>query len=91
MCTTPNAFTNQTNQIQFEKLGWNNKVGNYNPAKVGSFMLALTGSIIDLDGFWEGKALVPPLHMFFVSSVVKPQARVWFSRLRESAVGVLLL
>ncbi len=33
---------NQTNQIQFEKLGGNNKVGNYNPAKVGNFMLALT-------------------------------------------------
>jgi hypothetical protein len=33
---------NQTNQIQFEKLRGNNKVGNYNPAKVGSFRLALT-------------------------------------------------
>ncbi|MCI0616782.1 hypothetical protein L0244_27710, partial [bacterium] len=33
---------NQTNQIQFEKLRGNNKVGNYNPAKVGSFMPALT-------------------------------------------------
>ena len=33
---------NQMNQIQFEKLGGNNKVGNYNPAKVGNFMLALT-------------------------------------------------
>jgi hypothetical protein len=33
---------NQTNQIQFEQLGGNNKVGNYNPAKVGSFMPALT-------------------------------------------------
>jgi hypothetical protein len=33
---------NQTNQIQFEKLRGNNKVGNYNPAKVGNFMPALT-------------------------------------------------
>jgi len=35
----PTAEGNQRNQIQFEKLERNNKVGNYIPAKVGRISL----------------------------------------------------
>lgn len=74
---------NQTNQIQFEKRGGNNKVGNYNPAKAGSFMPALTLTSKELPGL-GCEVQTSPSHRVFFAIIVYAQRPKSLCMLRSS-------